>query len=90
MGIFEKAVADIKVPSKKVKQADIARAAKVIYEQGFKVPIVIDEDNNVISGQDRLLAAIELKMGSVPVIVAEAVKTETVKPKKTRKAKDAG
>lgn len=85
MGIFEKAVADIKVPTKKVKQADINKAVKVIYEQGFKVPIVIDEDNNVISGQDRLMAAIELKMGSVPVIVAEAVK-----PKKTRKAKDAG
>lgn len=79
MGIFEKAVADIKVPSKKVNQADIDKAVKVIYEQGFKVPIVIDEDGNVISGQERLLAAIELKMGSVPVIVAEEVK-----PKKTR------
>lgn len=85
MGIFEKTVADIKVPTKKVKQADIDKVVKVIYEQGFKVPIVIDEDSNVISGQDRLMAAIELKMGSVPVIVAEAVK-----PKRSKTTKEAG
>ena len=79
MGLFEKAVADIKEPTKKVKRADIDKAIKKINEQGFKIPIVIDVDSNVISGQERLMAAIELGMGSVPVIVAEEVK-----PKKTR------
>lgn len=85
MGIFEKALADIKLPTKKVKLADIEKAVKKINEEGFKVPIVIDVDSNVISGQDRLMAAIELKMGSVPVIVAEAVK-----PKKAKTKKEAG
>ena len=85
MSIFEKIVADIKLPTKKVKQSEVDKAVRKINEQGFKIPIVIDEDSNVISGQDRLMAAIELKMGSVPVIVAEEVK-----PKKTRTKKEAG
>ena len=76
MSIFEKIVADIKLPTKKVKQADIDKAVKKINEQGFKIPIVIDVDSNVISGQERLMAAIELKMGSVPVIVAEESETK--------------
>ena len=85
MSIFEKIVADIKLPTKKVKQADIDKAVKKINEQGFKIPIVIDVDSNVISGQERLMAAIELKMGSVPVVVAEEVK-----PKRARTKKEAG
>ena len=85
MSIFEKIVADIKQPAKKVKRADVDIAIKKITEQGFKIPVVIDVDNNVISGQERLMAAIELGMGSVPVIVAEEVK-----PKRTRTKKEAG
>ena len=85
MSIFEKIVADIKLPTKKVKQAEVDKAVRKINEQGFKIPIVIDVDSNVISGQERLMAAIELKMGSVPVIVAEEVK-----PKRTKTKKEAG
>lgn len=85
MSIFEKMVADIKLPTKKVKQAEVDKAVRKINEQGFKIPIVIDVDSNVISGQDRLMAAIELKMGSVPVIVAEEVK-----PKRSKTKKEAG
>ena len=85
MSIFEKIVADIKLPTKKVKQSEVDKAVRKINEQGFKIPIVIDVDSNVISGQERLMAAIELKMGSVPVIVAEEVK-----PKRTKTKKEAG
>lgn len=87
MGVIrEMSVKDIVMTKVKVKQEDIDKAKKVIEEQGFKVPVVIGPDNKIISGQDRMTAALELKMGSVPVIVAD----EVVKPKRTTKGKAGG
>ncbi len=87
MGVIrEMSVKDIVMTKAKVNQEDIDKAKKVIEEQGFKVPVVIGPDNKIISGQDRMAAALELKMGSVPVIVAD----EVVKPKRSKTKKEAG
>ena len=87
MGVIrEMSVKDIVMTKTKVKQEDIDKAKKVIEEQGFKVPVVIGPDKKIISGQDRMAAALELKMGSVPVIVAD----EVAKPKRTTKGKAGG
>lgn len=87
MGVIrEMSVKDIVMTKAKVNQEDIDKAKKVIEEQGFKVPVVIGPDNKIVSGQDRMTAALELKMGSVPVIVAD----EVVKPKRSKTKKEAG
>lgn len=45
--------------------------ANSIREFGFKVPIVIDKENNVVCGHTRLKAAILLGMEQIPCIVAD-------------------
>ena len=53
--------------------------ANSIREFGFKQPIVIDTDNTIIAGHTRLLAAKELGLTEVPVIVADDLTPEQVK-----------
>lgn len=50
-----------------------------IKEFGFKVPIVIDKDNVIVAGHTRLLAAKELKMTTVPCIVADDLTEEQIR-----------
>ena len=45
--------------------------ASSIKNFGFKVPIVVDKDNEIIAGHTRLLAAKKLGYDEVPTIVAE-------------------
>jgi ParB-like chromosome segregation protein Spo0J len=49
----------------------VEKVAKSIKEFGFQVPIVVDKDNVILAGHTRLLAAKELGLDSVPVIVAK-------------------
>lgn len=51
-------------------EAAVEKVMKSIQEFGFKVPIVVDSDHIVLAGHTRLLAAKELGMKTVPVIVA--------------------
>ena len=51
-------------------EAAVEKVMKSIHEFGFKVPIVVDADHIVLAGHTRLLAAKELGMKKVPVIVA--------------------
>lgn len=53
--------------------------ANSIKEFGFKVPIVIDEHNIVVTGHTRLKAAKELGLTEVPTIVASDLTDEQVK-----------
>ena len=53
--------------------------ANSIREFGFKQPIVVDKDNTVIAGHTRLLAAKELGLKEVPVIVADDLTPGQVK-----------
>jgi ParB/RepB/Spo0J family partition protein len=52
--------------------------AASIKEFGFKVPIIIDKDNVIIAGHTRYKAAKELKLKSVPVVVADDLTEEQV------------
>lgn len=47
-----------------------------IKEYGFKVPIVVDKNNVIITGHTRLKAAQKLKLSMVPVIIASDLSPE--------------
>ena len=46
---------------------------------GFKVPIIIDKDNIIVAGHTRYKAALNLKLDTVPVIVADDLTPEQIK-----------
>lgn len=53
--------------------------AESIKEFGFKVPIVIDESNVIVAGHTRYKAAKQLKLKTVPCIVANDLTEEQIK-----------
>jgi site-specific DNA-methyltransferase (adenine-specific) len=52
---------------------------KSIREFGFKVPIVIDQHNVIVTGHTRLKAALRLGMATVPCIMADDLTDEQIK-----------
>ena len=50
-------------------QAQINQIAASIKEFGFTNPILVDETSTIIAGHGRLIAAMKLKLATVPVIV---------------------
>lgn len=50
--------------------AAIDKAAALLKEYGFRAPIVVDEDEFILAGHRRRLAALKLKLKKVPVHVA--------------------
>lgn len=50
-------------------ESQVDRIARSIKEYGFNQPIVIDEDNIILVGHGRLLAAQKLGLNKVPVLV---------------------
>ena len=53
--------------------------ASSIKNFGFKVPIVIDSNNEIINGHTRLKAAKKIGLETVPVIIADDLTPEQVK-----------
>ena len=53
--------------------------ANSIKEFGFKVPVVIDAENNVVAGHTRIKACKKLGIEEVPCIVADDLVEEQVK-----------
>ena len=53
--------------------------AASIQEFGFKVPIVIDSENVIVTGHTRLKAAEKLELEEVPCILADDLSEEQVK-----------
>ena len=53
--------------------------ASSIKNFGFKVPIVIDGQNEIINGHTRLKAAKKLGLNEVPVIIADDLSPEQIK-----------
>ena len=53
--------------------------ANSIKEFGFKVPIVVDKDNVIVTGHTRLKAAQKLGLEQVPVIYADDLTDEQIK-----------
>lgn len=61
------------------KNQKAVEAVKNSIEQfGFKNPIIVDENNVIISGHTRRLAAMELGIETVPVVVATDLTEEQV------------
>lgn len=52
---------------------------KSIKEFGFKVPMVIDKDNTIVTGHTRYKAALELGLKEVPCVIADDLSEEQVK-----------
>ena len=53
--------------------------ANSIKEFGFKVPIIVDDNNVIVAGHTRLLAAKKLGLEKVPCIVADDLNEEQIK-----------
>lgn len=53
--------------------------ANSIKQFGFKVPIVIDKDNVIVSGHTRWMAAQALELEEVPCLVADDLTPEQIK-----------
>jgi DNA modification methylase len=64
-------------PRKNEQSVDALAAS--IREFGFKVPIVIDKDYEIVSGHTRLKAAIKLGLSEVPCIIADDLTPDQIK-----------
>ncbi len=53
--------------------------AKSIKEFGFKVPIVLDKNNEIVAGHTRYKASLELGLKEVPCIIADDLNEEQIK-----------
>ncbi len=79
--VIQLSLDDIKPYSKNPRKNDSAvpQVKKSIKEFGFKVPIVIDRDYIIVTGHTRYKAAKELKLDTVPCIVADDLTNEQIK-----------
>lgn len=81
MQIVEKALGEIRPytnnPRNNAKAVD--KVAESIRAFGFKVPIVIDKDGEIVAGHTRYQAAIQLGLSSVPCITADDLNDEEVR-----------
>lgn len=57
----------------------VEAVANSIKEFGFKVPVIIDAENNVVAGHTRIKACKKLGIKEVPCIVADDLDEEQVK-----------
>ena len=65
--------------AKKHSEKQIAAVAESIKRFGWQQPIVVDKDDTVIIGHCRLLAAQQLGLTEVPVVVAENLTKAEIK-----------
>jgi len=81
MNVIEMNVGDL-IPYEKNPRKNDAAVPKVlesIKEFGFKVPIVVDSNNVIVTGHTRYKAAIKLGFKTVPVIIADDLTPEQIK-----------
>lgn len=57
----------------------VDKVANSIKEFGFKVPIVIDQNNVIVCGHTRYIAAKQLEMPQIPCIMASDLTEEQIK-----------
>lgn len=81
MQIVDKNIEELIPYAKNPRKNDeaVEAVANSIKEFGFKVPIVIDGENNVVCGHTRLKAAKKLKMDIVPCVIADDLTEEQIK-----------
>lgn len=81
MNIIEKNIKDLKPYEKNPRLNDdaVKYVAESIKEFGFKQPIVIDKDNNIVCGHTRWKACKKLKIDTVPCVVADDLTEEQIR-----------
>lgn len=81
MDIKELKMSDIKPYEKNPRKNDnaVKYVAESIKEFGFKVPLVIDKNGVIVAGHTRYKAAKQLKMKTVPCLVADDLTNEQVR-----------
>ena len=81
MNIKEMTLKELKPYEKNPRKND--EAVKYVVESiknfGFKVPIVVDKDNIIVAGHTRYKAAKQLKLKTVPCIIADDLNEEQIK-----------
>ena len=81
LNIIYKSLKDINPYEKNPRKNDSAvdAVANSIKSFGFKVPIVIDNNNIIICGHTRYKAAKKLKLQEVPCVIANDLNEEQIK-----------
>lgn len=81
MQIVYKKIEELKPYKNNPRKNDeaVPYVAESIKQFGFKVPIIIDNNNEIIAGHTRYKASIELKMKEVPCIIADDLTEEQIK-----------
>ena len=81
MNIQNKSIDDLipYVNNPRDNSAAVDAVASSIAEFGFKVPIIVDRNNVVVTGHTRLLAAKKLGMTEVPVVTADDLTDAQIK-----------
>lgn len=81
MKIIEKNVKDL-IPyenNPRNNEEAVEFVANSIKEFGFKNPIIVDKNNVIVAGHTRLLAAKQLKLKTVPCVMADDLTDEQIK-----------
>ena len=70
--VVDWSIADLRACSKQQRRSDeaVVRVVRLIQKHGFRVPVLIEADGEVIGGELRLRAAQQLGWKAVPAIVA--------------------
>lgn len=81
MNIVEMSINDIKPYEKNPRKNDesVKYVAESIKEFGFKVPIVIDSNNEIVCGHTRYKASKKLGLKTVPCIIADDLNEEQIR-----------
>lgn len=65
--------------ARKIPDSAVTKVAASIKEFGFRVPITITDENVIVAGHTRLMAAKKLKMQTVPVHVLSGLTPQQIK-----------
>ena len=81
MQIIERKISELKpyANNPRLNDGAVDAVAASIKNFGFKVPLVVTADGEIIAGHTRLKAAQKLKMKTVPVIIADDLTPEQVR-----------
>lgn len=81
MQIITKKLSDLRPYARNPRKNDQAvdAVANSIREFGFKVPIVIDKNGEIIAGHTRYKAAKKMKLEEIPCIIADDLTEEQIK-----------
>lgn len=81
MQIITKKMSDLRPYARNPRKNDQAvdAVANSIREFGFKVPIVIDKNGEIIAGHTRYKAAKKMKLEEIPCIIADDLTEEQIK-----------